>query len=79
MLMVWENVWPALPHGLMLFFRRPPLLLAVFCFVSFLLTTPYTTGVSNRQTHCLKAKTEVNVEAHTGVDVVTTVSLLQFV
>ncbi|PVD30244.1 hypothetical protein C0Q70_09506 [Pomacea canaliculata] len=44
MLMVWENVWPALPHGLMLFFRRPPLLLAVFCFVSFLLTTPYTTG-----------------------------------
>nr|KAG5708361.1 hypothetical protein BaRGS_034392 [Batillaria attramentaria] len=43
-LLVWENMWPALPRPLMLFFRRPALLLAVFCFLSFLLTSPYASG-----------------------------------
>ncbi|KAL8560341.1 hypothetical protein ACOMHN_006072 [Nucella lapillus] len=43
-LVVWENVWPALPRPVMAFFRRPDLLLACFCFLSFLFTAPYATG-----------------------------------
>ncbi|XP_070212713.1 sodium- and chloride-dependent neutral and basic amino acid transporter B(0+)-like [Littorina saxatilis] len=43
-LVVWENVWPALPRPVMLFFRRPALLLAVFCFLSFILSAPFASG-----------------------------------
>uniref|UniRef100_A0A2C9KHK9 Uncharacterized protein n=1 Tax=Biomphalaria glabrata TaxID=6526 RepID=A0A2C9KHK9_BIOGL len=40
-LMIWENVWPSLPKVVMAFFKKTPILLAAFCFVSFLLTSPY--------------------------------------
>ncbi|CAG5133703.1 unnamed protein product [Candidula unifasciata] len=42
-LMIWENVWPSLPKAVITFFKKIQLLLASFCFLSFILTIPYLT------------------------------------
>ncbi|XP_046562757.1 sodium- and chloride-dependent transporter XTRP3-like [Haliotis rubra] len=41
-LMIWENMLPCINKRVMMFFKRPDFLLALFCFVSFILTLPYT-------------------------------------
>jgi hypothetical protein len=52
-LVVWENVWPCLPRVVMSFFHCPSVLMAVFCFFSFLLSAPYAAGVSIHVTPCV--------------------------
>ncbi|RUS91935.1 hypothetical protein EGW08_000337 [Elysia chlorotica] len=40
-LMIWENASAAIPRAVVAFFRRPPLMSAIFILISFLLTLPY--------------------------------------